>query len=85
MPLAEELPPLSPTAGFLLTALVLVGWVAVRVQVLRRQEARREPAEPEVRAWRWLRALARSRTTNLVLAVLAGLFAAAFAWAVARG
>jgi hypothetical protein len=81
----EALPPLSPTAGALLAGLILVVWVALRVGVVRRREAQREEGEPDVSAWGWLRALARSDATNAVLAILGLAFLAAFVWTVSKG
>ena len=75
MSILEKLPDLPPLAPFLLAALVLTFWLAMRIHLLRRQQARRGPGEASVPAWGWLAALAATTWILPVLAVVAALLA----------
>ncbi len=79
VPRFDQLPDLPPPAPFLLAALVLTFWLAMRVQILRRRQARRGPGDGPVPAWGWLRALAAQPWILPALAALAALLAAATA------
>ncbi len=80
-----DLPALSPSVAAALAGLLVVTWLALRVQVLRRRTARREPDEPEIPATPWMRALARSRATNAVLALTALALGLLLAWLATTG
>jgi hypothetical protein len=70
----DDLPDLPTAAPYLLAALLGVGWLAVRIRILRR---RRERGGPQpVPAWAWLGALADRAWILPVLGVLALLLAA---------
>ena len=71
----EELPDLPPPTPFLLAALVSTFWLAMRIGILRRQQARRGPGDAPVPAWGWLATLAATPWILPALAFLAGLLA----------
>jgi ABC-type Fe3+ transport system permease subunit len=73
----EELPDLPPAVPFLLVALVVTVWLALRIRLLRRRKARRETGEPEVREWGWLRAFAAKTWAVPTLVLVALLLVAA--------
>lgn len=73
----EQLPDLPPPVPFLLALLVLTFWLAMRIHILRRMQARRGSDDAPAPAWRWLRALAATPWIMPALAVLAVLLAAA--------
>lgn len=75
----EELPDLPPPTPFLLIALALTFWLAMRIRILRRQQARRQPGESPVPAWSWLRHLAATSWILPALGVAAVVLAAAVA------
>lgn len=75
----EQLPDLPPPTPFLLALLVLTFWLAMRIRILRRMQARRGPDDAPVPAWGWLRAVAATTWILPALAVLAVLLAAAVA------
>lgn len=79
VPRIEELPDLPPLTPFLLAALILTFWLAMRIDILRRQQARRDPGEPPVPAWGWLETLAAKTWILPALVLAAALLALAVA------
>ena len=58
---------------------MLTFWLAMRIRILRRMQARRSPDDEPAPAWGWMRALAATTWILPALAVLAVLLAAAVA------
>ena len=75
----EELPDLPPPTPYLIVALLLTFWLAMRIRILRRRQARRQPGETAPEAWGWLCAAAAKPWILPALAVLALLLAAGIA------
>jgi hypothetical protein len=73
----EDLPRLPGPTPWLIAALLLVFWVAMRIRILRRRQARRGADDDPVATWGWLEALAAKPRVLPVLAVLAALLALA--------
>ena len=65
--------------AYLLAALIAVFWLAMRIRILRRREARRDEGQAPVPAWGWLRALAATPWILPLLAGVAGALALAAA------
>ena len=74
---SANLPDTPQPAPFLLAALLLTFWLAMRIRILRRRRARRGPGDEPVPAWRWLAALADRAWILPALGVLALALAAA--------
>ncbi len=74
----DGLPRMPPETAWLVAAALLCVWLAARVWIVRRQDARRGEGGPPSKTWRWLRGVADRRWTARVLLLLAaGLLAAA--------
>ena len=58
-------------------ALVVVFWLGTRIVILRRRQALRDPEDPPVPAWPWLRSLAATPWILPTLLVLGAVLAAA--------
>ena len=80
----ETLPNLPPPTPYFIVGLLLTFWLAMRIRILRRRQARRGPEAESPAAWAWLRALAAKPWILPALAGLAAVWAAAialsFAW-----
>jgi len=75
----EELPDLPAPTPFLLAALLLTFWLAMRIRILRRRQARRGAGDAPVGTWAWLERLAARPRVLPTLAVLGALLAVAVA------
>lgn len=75
----EVFPDLPEGAPVLLIALTLVGWLAARIQLVRRQAARHAEGGSPPTTWPWLQRLAMRRWILPALGVLALALAAAVA------
>ncbi len=75
----EDFAPLPRPATYLIAAALVVIWMILRVQILRRRDAfRAEDGEPPLAAWRWLRWLAdRQMSVTVLTAIALSLLAAA--------
>ena len=79
----EDLPPLSTGTTVAIVGLMLCLWLFLRVRILRRRMAHRQPQAP-VEGAAWLKRVAQARATMPILALAASALAILLAYGLTR-